>query len=78
MIIVTIAPAFNLDGRRAYSSRGPLFVAMMGGRHIVERSPQPLCDTCRALLSEGVDPKTPVVMRHAGRHDDALRSTSIP
>jgi hypothetical protein len=74
-ILVTIAPALNPDGRRAYSNRGPLFLAMVDGRRIVERTSQPLIDACRALLLEGVDPKTPVVMQHSNSPHAALRST---
>jgi len=74
-IILTVAPALNPDGRRAYSSRGPLFVGMIGDRRIVERSPQPFVDAARALLAEGISPDTRLAMRHGGSPDDALRST---
>src|SRR5262249_48291150 len=74
-IVLTIAPALNPDGRRAYCSRGPLFVGMVHGRRVIERSPQPLIDTCRCLLDEGEDPKTPIVMRHGQSSVDALKLT---
>jgi hypothetical protein len=74
-ITVTIAPALDKDGRRAYSTRGPFFVGMVDGRRIIERSPQPFVDAARELLSEGIDPGTVLVMRYAGRTDDALKST---
>jgi hypothetical protein len=51
------------------------FAARLGDRIVVERTRQPLLDGARVLLGEGYDPDTPIVLRHAGRNDDALRST---
>jgi hypothetical protein len=34
-----------------------------------------MLDAARVLLAEGVDPATPIAMRHAGANHDALRST---
>jgi len=48
---------------------------MVGDRRIVERSPQPFVDAARVLVDEGIDPSTPIVMRHGGSPHDALRST---
>jgi hypothetical protein len=44
-------------------------------RTIFTRSPTPMLDAARVLLSEGVNPATHLVMRHAGADHDALRST---
>jgi hypothetical protein len=74
-ITLTVAPALNSDGTRAYSGRGQLFNGMIDGREIVSRSTQPLLDGARVLLAEGLDPATRIVMRHAGAAVDALRST---
>jgi|SRR6266849_1826048 len=59
----------------ASTNRGQLFDAAVDGRTVVTRSTQPLLDAARVLLAEGVDPDIWIVMRHAGRADDALRST---
>jgi hypothetical protein len=79
MIIVTVKPAGNPDGRKAYSGRGQLwdaFVASVaaGERLIVRRSTTPFLDAARVLAEEGVDRATPVAMRHEGKAEDALRS----
>ncbi len=59
----------------AYSTRGPLFGAMVDGRPIVTRSTTPFCDAARVLLAQEVDPATVLVMRHKGADYNALRST---
>jgi hypothetical protein len=74
-IILTVSPALNPDGTHAYSGRGQLFDGAVDGREIVTRSTQPLLDGARALLAEGIDPRTRIVMRHTGSDTDALRST---
>jgi hypothetical protein len=38
-------------------------------------SRQPLLDAARMLLAEGVDPATPIAMRHEGTGTDSLTST---
>jgi hypothetical protein len=45
------------------------------GRSLVTGSATPLLDAARVPLEEGVDPKTPIAMRHAGGSHDALVST---
>jgi len=74
-LVLVVTPAINAKGLRASSVRGPLFDARLDGRLLVSRSTQPLFDACRALIAEGVDPATPIVMRHAGSDTDALRAT---
>jgi hypothetical protein len=69
MIVLTVTPV------HASTTRGQLFDAAVDGRAIVARSTQPLLDAARALLAEGIDPRTWIVMRHAGTVLDALRST---
>jgi hypothetical protein len=51
---------------------GPLYDVT---REFASSSPTPLFDAARTLLAEGVDPATPVAMRHAGADHDALRTT---
>jgi hypothetical protein len=59
--------------------RAPMATAvrysMRRGRVIVTRSTTPMLDAARALLAEGMDPATQLVMRHAGAKHDAMRST---
>ncbi len=74
-ITLVVAPSLNTDGAKAYGSRGKLFDGWIDGRRIVKRSATPFCDAARALLAEGVDPATVLVMRHEGSPADALRST---
>lgn len=74
-LIMIVIPSRNPNGSRAYSNRGPLFDGAIDGRIVVCRSTQPLLDGCRALLAEGVDPTTPISMRHVGSEIDALTST---
>jgi hypothetical protein len=71
-VVLTVAPAIDPDGRRACSSRGPLFNGAVDGRQLVTRSTQPLLDAARILVAEGADPSTRIVMRHAGKPDNAL------
>jgi hypothetical protein len=75
VLIMTVMPSRNPDGGRAYSGRGQLFDGVVEGRVIVRRSAQPLLDGCRALLAEGVDPATPITMRHDGSTVDSLTAT---
>jgi hypothetical protein len=70
-----VSTSLNAEGKKAYSTRGQLFDGWVDGRFLVKRSTTPLCDAARALLAEGVDPATKIVMRHANSPDDALRST---
>ena len=44
------------------------------GRLLVEGTPQPLLDSCRVLLGEGVDGNAHVIMRHADSNTDALKT----
>jgi hypothetical protein len=74
-VVLVVSPSLNVDGRKAYSTRGQLFDGKVDGRFVVERSTMPFCDGARVLLAEGVDPATKLVMRHAGSVADALRST---
>jgi hypothetical protein len=74
-LILTVTPALNTDGTHASAGRGPLFDGMVAGREVVYRSTQPLVDGARALLAEGVDPRTRIMMRHTGSDTDVLRAT---
>jgi hypothetical protein len=74
-IVLIVSPSPDADGRKAYGSRGQLFDGHFDGRLVVRRSTQPLLDAGRTLVAEGVDPATPIVMRHSGWDDDALRAT---
>jgi hypothetical protein len=74
-IVLVVSPSLNVDGRKAYSTRGQLFDGKVDGRSVVERSTTPFCDAARVLLAEGVRPEAKIVMRHAGSAADALRST---
>jgi hypothetical protein len=58
MIVVTVTPSQDSEGHRRVGSRGLMFDAT-ATRH----SPTPLLDTARVLLTEGIDPATPLVMR---------------
>jgi hypothetical protein len=74
-IVLVVSPSLNVDGRKAYSTRGQLFDGKVDGRIVVKRSTTPFCAAARVLLAEGVDPATKLVMRHEGSPHDALRST---
>jgi hypothetical protein len=74
-IVLVVSPSLNVDGGKAYSTRGQLFDGSIDGRRIVKRSTTPFCAAARVLLAEGADPATKVVMRHEGLSHDALRST---
>jgi hypothetical protein len=74
-VILIVSPSLNADGRKAYSTRGPLFDGEVDGRPIGTRSTTPFCDAARALLAQEADPATVLVMRHKGEDRDALRST---
>ena len=74
-IVLVVSPSPNVDGRKAYSTRGQLFDGKVDGRWIAKRSTTPFCDAARVLLAEGVRPETVLVMRHEGSPHDALRST---
>ena len=50
------------------------FAAYLGERLLVT-SHQPFLEAARVLLAEGVDPVTPMVMRHAGNQTDSLKGT---
>ena len=73
-IVLVVSPSLNIDGRKAYSTRGQLFGGKVDGRFVAERSTTPFCDAARVLFAEGIKPDTVLVMRHANLPDDALRS----
>jgi hypothetical protein len=58
-----------------YTTRGPVYDGTMDGATIVTRSTTPFFDAARVLLAKGMAPDMALVMRHAGAHHDALRST---
>lgn len=66
-VVITIAPAHDAGGRAT-----GLFSAT---RTIVTGSSTPLADAARSLLAEGTPADTVLVMRHAGRDHDAIRTT---
>jgi hypothetical protein len=74
-VVLVVSPSLNIDGRKAYSTRGQLFDGKVDGRVVVKRSTTPFCDAARVLLAEGVRPEAKLVMRHANSPYDALRST---
>jgi hypothetical protein len=76
-LVLTVVPSINSKGCHATSVRGPLFDVHLDGRRIVERGTTPFCDAARRLLAEGLDPVTPIAMRHTGKDYDALRSTTV-
>ena len=73
-ITLTVIPSCDDDGRRRAGNRGQLFDATLD-RTVARSSSTPLCDAARVLLAEGGDPATQIVMRHAGKDYDALRTT---
>jgi hypothetical protein len=50
------------------------FSATVNDRLMVLSSRVPLLDACRALLAEGADANSWVIMRHAGSNIDAMRA----
>jgi hypothetical protein len=64
-IVVTVTPSRDGEGHRRAGSRGLMFDAA-ATRTVVRHSSTPLLDDARALLAEGIDPATPLVMRHQG------------
>jgi len=58
------------SGKRVHGQ----FEARLDGR-LICISRQPLLDGARVLAAEGIDPATPIAMRHEGAAFDALRST---
>ena len=70
MLRVILRPAFNHRGERLHGR----FVATLDGRQLCS-SRQPLLDAARVLITEGIDPTTPIATRHAGADFDAMTST---
>src|SRR5256885_1365763 len=50
------------------------FSARLDGRLLLQSSRMPFLDAARALIAEGINPSTVLVMRHAGSEVDALRA----
>ena len=73
-IVLVVSPSLKPDGGKAYSTRGQLFDGRVA-QSIVKRSATPFCAAARALLAEGIDPTTKLVMRRDGSSHDGLRST---
>jgi hypothetical protein len=73
-IVLVVSPSLNVDGRKAYGTRGQLFDGKVDGRSVVKRSTTPFCAAARVLLAESADPAASFVMRHEGSPHDALRS----
>jgi hypothetical protein len=69
MLRVILCPAFNHHGARLHGK----FVVTLDGRQLCI-SRQPLLDAARVLLDEGIDPATPIAIRHTGAGFDALTS----
>jgi hypothetical protein len=74
-LVLVVSPSLNVDGLKAYSTRGQLFDGKLDGRSVVKRSATPFCAAARVLLGEGVDSAARFIMRHEGSPHDALRST---
>jgi hypothetical protein len=51
------------------------YAAHLGDRCVIASAREPFFAAARVLLAEGVDPGTPLTMRHAGSNTVALRST---
>jgi hypothetical protein len=77
IIVLLVSPSLNVDSRKAYSTRGQLFDAKIDGRFVVRRSTTPFCDAARALLAEGVDPATKLVMRHSALNPFGIGAPSV-
>jgi hypothetical protein len=75
VIILTVLPSLDADGRKCYGERGALFDGSVNNRRIVRGSPTPFCNAARVLLAEGIKPGTTLIIRHEGSPYDALRST---
>jgi len=73
-VVIVVSPATNADQEQAYSRRGPLFDAEVGGRVVVERSTTPFLDGARRLVEFGHDGKAMLVMKHLGTDAVALRA----
>jgi hypothetical protein len=73
VVILTVSPSRDAEGRKAYSKRGQLFDAMVDGQVIVERSTTPFCDAARRLVDLGHDGNATLVMKHAGSDVVALK-----
>lgn len=63
-LIVTVSPA-----------GGGKFIADLDGRRLCNRTHSPFIMAARALMAEGYDPATVIVMRHQGSDTDCLIST---
>ena len=70
MLRVVLHPAFNRYGARLL---GKCVVTLDGRQLCISR--QPLLDAARVLIDEGIDPATPIAIRHTGAGFDALTST---
>src|SRR5262245_42822943 len=68
-LVVIVRPHWTKGGRYT-----PKFEARLGD-HLLCISREPLLASARVLLAEGVDPTTPLAMRHEGQDHDALSST---
>lgn len=68
-VVITVSPARDGGGRPS----GLLSATV--DRTIVAASATPLADAARALLAEGTPADTVLVMRHAGKDHDAVRTT---
>ena len=64
MLIIIVLPA----------GRGN-FVAHLDGRQLCNATRSPFLMAARQLLSEGIEPYTKIIMRHAGSDTDCLTST---
>jgi hypothetical protein len=70
MIRIILHLAFDRRGCRLHGR----FEAHLDGR-LICISRQPLLDTARILITEGIDPETPIATKHAGAEYDAMTST---
>jgi len=68
-VVVRRARAFLGVGRREHTAHLP------DGRKLLSSSRQPLLDTARVLLAEGVPPETSNAMQHKGSATIAMTST---
>jgi len=70
-----IVVAINECARRPYPTKwAGLFEARVDGRMVCAKSRTPFLAAARVLLSEGHDPATVIVMRHAGSDLDCLKA----
>jgi hypothetical protein len=65
-MLVTVTGYREVNGERVRIKNGKFDAFLLDGRRICAASRTPYYDAARALLAEGVDPDTPLDLRHPG------------